>query len=154
MLHLNKYIKNIHFVRTAITLFCVLFLLFFFRNCLIERGKTIKEDVIHDYLTALEQKNEELISSLIPETHNAEKEIYDKIFKFGGHSLQNVNIIYISEFGPQMAKVTIQANYTTVEGEKKRFEDEVYLQKIRTRWYLVLGKHKQGISETFPETKP
>jgi tartrate dehydratase beta subunit/fumarate hydratase class I family protein len=117
------------------------------------RGKKTKEEVVRAYIAALENKSEGSILSLIPETHSAGKDIHAKIQKFGGHSFQNVKVDYLSEFGPLMAKITIQGSYPTTENKMKEFTDKIYVQKIRTRWYLILGKMKQGIPESFPKTK-
>ena len=116
-------------------------------------GKKTKEEVVNTYINALQSSKKKAILLLIPKTHNAEKAVQEKLQKLGGNSFQNIEIIYLSEFGHFMAKVTIQGNYMTAKNKNKEFSDEIYIKKIKTRWYLMLGKTKNGIPNSFYKTK-
>lgn len=103
-----------------------------------------KEKVVSKYLQALANKDKTLMQSIIPKTHLAEKEINSKINKFTGKEIKVDKIDYSAPINPQFVIVNIQGFY--FENNKKvNFEDQIDLQNIDGRWYLIMGKHKDGI---------
>jgi hypothetical protein len=109
------------------------------------RGAETKEEVVDAYLNALERGDEQSILMLIPETHIAEQEVKAKVEQLGGHVFRDVRVDYRQEFGPQRAMATVRGVYTTPLNERVEFREELNLQRIGSRWYLILGRHQEGI---------
>jgi len=138
----------------GVTLLGVLLLTLPACNSANARGAETKEQVVDAYLYALERKDERSILLLIPHTHIAEQAVRAKLEQLGGHALRAVQVDYLSDFGPKMAKVTIRGVYMETQNEPVEFRDEIYIRQIEDRWYLILGRHKDGIPTSISPMLP
>lgn len=141
-------------IGVAVTLLGMLLLILSACNSAIARGAETKEQVVDAYLYALERKDERSMLLLIPHTHIAEQAVRAKVEQLGGHALREVQVDYLSDFGPKMAKVTIRGVYMETQNELDKFRDEIYIRQIEDRWYLILGRHKEGIPTNISPTLP
>lgn len=118
------------------------------------RGAATKERVVDIYLRALENQDVHAILLLTPPTHIAEQAARAKVEEFGGHTLHNVQVGYLSEFGPRMAQVTVKGMRIGSNNEHVEFKDQIYLRQIEGRWYLILGQHREGLPATISPSVP
>lgn len=118
------------------------------------RGAATKEQVVDIYLRALENQDVHAILLLTPPTHIAEPAVRAKVAEFGGHTFRNVQVDYLSEFGPKMAQVTVQGLRIGSNNEHVEFRDQIYLRQIEGRWYLILGQHREGLPATISPSEP
>lgn len=106
-------------------------------------GAGSREEAVSLYLHALEQGSETALLPLIPATHDAADLVHQKVLQLGGHPLADVKIAYRVEFGPSQATATITGRYTSTEGMRE-FADEVNLEEIGRRWYVIMGSVRDG----------
>lgn len=117
-------------------------------------GENTKEVVIEKYLHAIEAGDEGAIISLVPKTHVAKEEAHQTVEMWGKGLLQNKSIEYKSDYGVAMSTAVIRGTYVTDKDEYE-FYERVFLQQINGRWFLILGRHRDGLdSTTFPPSKP
>jgi hypothetical protein len=110
-------------------------------------GADNPDQIVAQYLQALEKKDEELMLKLIPRRYSAEKAIEDKISQFGGHKIQEYKVFYAK---PKTVfwRANVQAFYIDDVGSRKTINDTltiVYeggsiLDFNKGRWYLLMGK--------------
>lgn len=127
-------------------------------------GADTPEQVIEQYLLALENKNEGLMRQLIPSEYSADQAVKDKIAQLGGHKIKEHKVVYTKP-KPVFLRADVQGFYTSGNGVDKRFEDTLtiaykggsLLQFNRGRWYLLLGKGKAPdprVQPAEPQTSP
>ncbi|WP_145837546.1 hypothetical protein [Dulcicalothrix desertica] len=82
------------FVSIGLTLSVVLAIFLISFNSLVSYGADSPDQVIEQYLLALENKDEDSILKLIPREYSAKLAVEDKIVEFGGNKIQERKIIY------------------------------------------------------------
>lgn len=114
------------------------------------RGAATKEQVVQRYLQSLEQMDADAIVQLTPPDHIANQEVQRKLASFGGHKLQNIRVQYKAPVGPLWVRVIIQGAFRNEQGKEVVFNDELNLQQITDRWYLMLGRSKNAVPLPLP----
>lgn len=112
-----------------------------------KRGGATPENVVEQYLSALESKNENSMLQLTDENLTATGEIAAKIRRVGGYKIQSRQIDY-DKFTPNLWKAKIKGNYVDRQGVTKKLEDSISIQyqskgepkSYAGRWYLLLDK--------------
>jgi len=96
----------------AILIICSPFILRFFEKMYCYtfelgwlRGEKTKEEVVKKYMEGLKTGNSQTIERLIPKTHEADKEIREKIEKFQGADFSKVEIYYKETPFPAQAEI-------------------------------------------------
>jgi hypothetical protein len=110
-------------------------------------GAPTPEKVVEQYLSALENKNENSMLQLADEDSNQSSTIAAKILKIGGYKIQNRQIDY-DKLTPNLWKAKIKGNYVDRQGVTKKVEDSIASQyqskgepkSYAGRWYLLLDK--------------
>lgn len=109
------------------------------------RGAVTKETLVDAYLRALQQKDEQAMLLLVPETHTAQHEVQARIEKLGGHAFDQVRIDYVPPVHPQWVRVVIRGVYTSPQNEQIEFSDEIILHQTDHHWYLMLGQDRNAV---------
>lgn len=113
---------------------------------LLHQGGRSREDVVQDYVQALESENAASIQKIAFKTSETEELTKQKLKKLGGHQFSDLQICY-NEIKPQLTIATITGNY--VESSQKRsFSERVSLiyergsfwKLYQGRWYVSLSK--------------
>jgi len=109
------------------------------------RGAATKETLVDVYLQALQQKDEQAILSLVPETLAAQDAVQAKVEQLGGHTFHQVHIGYVPQVNPKWVRVIIRGVYTGSHNEQVEFSDEIFLNQMDNRWYLMLGQDRNAV---------
>ncbi len=129
----------------AITLGCTVLSLY---SCSAnKRGAPTPENVVEQYLSALENKNKNSMLQLTDEDSNSASAVNSKISKTGGYKIQNRQIVY-DKLTPNLWNARIKGNYVDRQGIAKKLEDSISIQyqskgepkSYAGRWYLQLAK--------------
>ncbi|PIU42527.1 MAG: hypothetical protein COS98_02495 [Parcubacteria group bacterium CG07_land_8_20_14_0_80_35_11] len=139
----------------AILIICSPFILRFFEKMYCYtfelgwlRGEKTKEEVVKKYMEGLKTGNSQTIERLIPKTHEADKEIREKIEKFQGADFSKVEIYYKETPFPAQAEIK---NIKLENGETA--SDEISITRDCSlypaileckKWYLIMGTVKEG----------
>lgn len=126
-------------------------------------GADTPDQVVEQYLLALEKKDEELMLKLVPRRYSAEQAVEDKIAQLGGHKIQEYKVVYAKP-KPVFLRANVQGFYTN-DGVRKKFDDTltiVYeggsiLELNKGRWYLIMGKGDvptPKVQPAEPQTSP
>lgn len=108
-------------------------------------GFATPEDLLNHYITAIRQENPTQIANLLPDTHRIDKSELDRMIAHaGGKMLDQFQISYLPSESPQLMLVKLSGSYQE-NLERVEFSDTLYLQKIDNRWFLLLGRDKNGI---------
>ncbi|WP_127087651.1 hypothetical protein [Dulcicalothrix desertica] len=145
------------FVSIGLTLSVVLAIFLISFNSLVSYGADSPDQVIEQYLLALENKDEDSILKLIPREYSAKLAVEDKIVEFGGNKIQERKIIY-NKIKPVYLTANVQGFYTNSNGVRKKFEDTLIisyrggslLELNKGRWYLKLGNGNVPAPEVQP----
>lgn len=97
------------------------------------------DKVVKAYLSALATKNREQILALVAPHHDAEAAINDKLNKYGGLKLENVQIMYQPTENPYNIAANLHADSKRENGSKVTIDDILHLQREGNQWFLVLG---------------
>jgi hypothetical protein len=108
-------------------------------------GAATPDRVIEQYLLALERKDENLMLQIVPENSVVSRAVKVKIGKFGGHKIQDRQIIY-TKSTPILWEAKIQGFYIDRDGTRRKFDDSIdieyqskgQLKLYAGRWYLLL----------------
>jgi hypothetical protein len=108
-------------------------------------GAATPDRVIEQYLLALERKDENLMLQLVPENSAVSKAVKAKIGKFGGHKIQDRQIIYTKPTSI-LWEAKIRGFYLDRDGRPRKFDDSIeigyqskgQLKLYAGRWYLLL----------------
>lgn len=150
-MHLNLSKKHIYI--SAIVVCLIVLLLDLTKILALPGGEDSKEMVVNVYLNSIELGDEEGILSIIPKTHIAQKEVHQIVTSWGKGSLRDVTIEYRSDFGLTRSIAIIHGTYVTQQGVYD-FQDKIFLQQINGRWFLILGRHRDGLDPTiYPPSK-
>jgi hypothetical protein len=132
--------------RRSILIIVMLSIVFFLQSCGAhnKHGAATPIRVVEQYLTALEERNDNVIRRLMPEQSIAIKDIDAKIAKFGGYKIRDRIIKYI-KFKPILWNAKIHGFYIDRAGINRKFEDSIEieyqskgeLKLYAGRWYLV-----------------
>lgn len=118
-----------------------------------QRGAVTKEDVVTQYILAIHEERPEQIVRLMPSSHNISQSELDKLIEnSGGKTLDVTQISYIPSESPQIDIVRLAGVYKRNE-EPFEFTDTLYIRQINNRWYLILGRDKNGPPITAPDSK-
>jgi hypothetical protein len=112
-----------------------------------KRGAPTPENVVEQYLSALETKNKNSILQLADQDSNSASVVAAKINKIGGYKIQNRQIVY-DKLTPNLWNAKIKGNYIDRQGLVKKLEDSISIQyqskgepkSYAGRWYLKLDK--------------
>lgn len=114
-----------------------------------KNGTSTPDQLVEQYLSALENKNEKLLLGIVPEHSVLTREIKAKIAKTGGHKIQNRQIIY-DKSTPILWNAQIKGVYIDRQNTSKKFEDIItiqyqnkgHLKSYAGRWYLLMKNTK------------
>jgi hypothetical protein len=126
-------------------------------------GADTAQQVVEQYLLALENKDEKLMLKLISREYSAKEAVKDKINRLGGHKIQEYKVTYTKP-KPVFLRAKVQGFYTNHD-VRKRFDDtltivyqgESNLGINKGRWYLVMGKGNiptPEVQPAEPQTSP
>jgi hypothetical protein len=112
-----------------------------------KRGAPTPENVVEQYLSALETKNKNLMLELADRDSNIASAVAARISKIGGYKIQNKQVIY-DKFTPNLWNAKIKGNYVDRQGLVKKIEDSISIQyqskgepkSYAGRWYLKLDQ--------------
>jgi hypothetical protein len=116
-----------------------------------QRKTSTPNELAQAYIKALKSGNAKQIQHLVPETHEATQEINRKIDEFKKKNPTHIKFIYTPSEFPNHGQITIRGE---TRSSSKGFLDQLYCKRINNRWFLVLGKHRNGIPKDIPETIP
>ncbi|NJM65551.1 MAG: hypothetical protein HC851_07690 [Acaryochloris sp. RU_4_1] len=128
------------------------------------RDANTPDQVIEQYLLALEKKDKHLMLQLVPGSYAADQAAEDKIDQFGGYKIQERQVNYIK---PKTVFLiaNVKGLYVNSDGVRKKFEDRLtiayegggFLQSYQGRWCLLLGKGNvppPEVQSAEPQTAP
>lgn len=106
-------------------------------------GAASESELIELYLNALTKKDPQALRRLVPKDHEATQEIRAKVALGGGCTFEDVAITFAEVgFGPNHKVVKITADCSNFGGGKRSFSDSLNLEKISSRWFVILGKYR------------
>ena len=97
------------------------------------------EEVVEAYISALNHNDSDQLSSLIAPNHEATVDLQNKIAKYGGIKLDNIQISYMSTENPYYLTARLQFEIGREDGTRGIITDELYLQREGDEWFLVMG---------------
>ena len=111
-----------------------------------KQGAATPDQLVEQYLLALENKDDNLMLRLVPEQSRLDRAIESKIIRIGGHEIQGRQIIYIKS-KPTFWNAKIQGFFIDRSGIKRKFNDSIAIEyqskgQVKLyggRWYLSLG---------------
>jgi hypothetical protein len=124
-------------------------IVFSLQSCNVNKhGAATPDRVIEQYLTALENRDENLMLRLAPENQTVTKEVKSKIDRIGGHKIQDSQISY-TKSKPSLWNARIHGFFVDRFGKRQDFDDSIAIEyqskgQVKLyggRWYLLLGKH-------------
>ncbi len=109
-----------------------------------KRGAPTPENVVEQYLSALENKNKNSMLQLTDEGSISIDAIAAKIDKIGGYKIYHRQIVY-DKSTPILWAAKIKGNYVDRQGLTKKIEDSISIQyqskgepkAYAGRWYLL-----------------
>ncbi len=131
----------------SISIIFMLFIVFCLQACKVEdkHGAATPDRVIEQYLLALENRDDALLSRLAPPQAAVRSEIKTKISKIGGHKIKNRQISY-TKSKPTLWIARIRGFYLDRAGKRDNFDESIeieYQSKGQVKlyggsWYLLL----------------
>ena len=117
------------------------------------------DELMQAYILALGEEDERKILRLIVSDHHAESEVQNKIHRYGGVQLENVQIRYEPTENTFFIGANLQAETVTQDSEVKKVTDELFLRRDGDYWFIVLGTPNDGIKPasnpvTADQTRP
>lgn len=118
-----------------------------------QRGADTKEQVVAQYIAALREQSADQIIALMPSSHTIAREELDKIIlEAGTKELKAVQASYVPSETPTITLVDLHE--TPAENEALgEFIGRIYLQHQNGRWYLLLGRARNGLPLDSPSTQ-
>ena len=117
------------------------------------RGAKTKEELISQYIAAIRQENPNQIVQLMPNSHViSQAELTNIIVNSGGKAVDQVKSATLPSESGNLEIVKLTGTYTK-NGKLDAFTDILYLQKTSERWYLLLGRDKNGLPTDAPSSK-
>lgn len=112
-------------------------------------GTNTKEQLIRSYLEALENGDRGALESLVPETHSAEREIDTRITSFAGGQFRDISTNFSGgDINPSYKTARVDGTYIDSQGVSHQYRETLDLQRIQGKWYLILGRHREGLPES------
>ncbi len=110
------------------------------------RGADTPDQIVDQYVSALESQEEDLILQMIPKGYTAEQAVKDKIAQFGGYEIEEYKVVY-NEIKPVFLIAKIEGRYASNNRRLEKFEDTLTIAyrgagtslSKKARWYLLLG---------------
>jgi hypothetical protein len=118
-----------------------------------QRGANTKEQLVAHYITALRDQNADQMIALLPSSHTIDREELSAIFgEVAGKDLKTFEVFSIPSETPTITILDLREAPTENEvlGE---LIGRIYLQQQNGRWYLLLGRDKNGLSPDTPSTQ-
>ena len=124
-------------------------IIFSLQACSVNKhGATTPNQVVEQYLLALEAKDDNLMLRLVPEQSRLNQVIESKILRIGGHKIQDRQISY-TKSKPTFWNAKIQGSFVDRAGIKRKFDDSIAIEyqskgQVKLyggRWYLSLGNN-------------
>ena len=139
--------------RLGVTLLIVIVLGVIALQFIDKRGAATKEEVIDQYILAIQQEKPEQIVKLLPRSHQiSQAELTHLIVDSGGSALATTQISAIPSESPLVDIVKLVGTYKE-NGKSIQFTHMLYLQKMNNRWYLILGHDQNGLPIDAPSSK-
>jgi len=138
----------------AILFFCSTYILDFFYGLYLHtfelgwlRGEKTKEEVVTKYIEGLKARNGQIIERLVPKTHEATREIREKIERFKESDFSKIEIYYGEEPSPLNVKIKnirlkseeITSDEIFIERDCHQYTGIIECKK----WYLLIGTVKE-----------
>lgn len=109
-------------------------------------GADTPDEVIEQYVSALESNDPEMIARLIPKGYTSDSSIEDKLSQFGGYDIEEYEVEF-SELKPSFLTARLSGRYTVADEKNQNFEDTLTVayeksssfQLDKGNWYLLLG---------------
>lgn len=110
------------------------------------RGADTPEEVVEQYLSALENEDLGAIVQLIPKSYSSENAVEAKISRFGGRRIENYEVAF-SELKPTFVSAKLKGHYISDSSKLQNFDDTLMIayeasgsfQLDDGNWYLLLG---------------
>lgn len=114
-----------------------------------KNGTSTPDQLVEQYLSALENKDEKLMLAIVPEHSVLTREIKAKIAKVGGYKIKNRQTIY-AKSTPILWNAQIKGVYIDRQDISRKFEDVITIQyqnkgnlkAYSGRWYLLMKNIK------------
>ncbi len=118
-----------------------------------QSGADTREQVVAQYITALREQSADQIIALMPPSHTIERKELDKIIlEAAAKELKAVQASDIPSETPTI--IIVDLHETRAENEVLgELIGRIYLQQQNGRWYLLLGRAKNGLSPDTPSTQ-
>lgn len=117
------------------------------------RGAATKEEVIAQYILAIQQEKPEQIVKLLPRSHQlSQAELGRLIVDSGGSALATTQISDIPSESPLVDIVKLVGTCEE-NGKSIQFTHMLYLRQMNNRWYLILGHDQNGLPMDAPSSK-
>ena len=111
-----------------------------------KQGAATPDQVVEQYLLALEDSDARLMLRLVPEKSQLDRVVKAKILRIGGHEIQDRQISY-TKSKPTLWNAKIHGFFVDRAGIKRKFDDSIEIEyqskgQVKLyggRWYLLLG---------------
>lgn len=123
-------------LRPGVPAVLLLFLVLLMSSC--SAGTDSPRDCAEDYVTALNARDGEELSDLVPESYDAHAAIRRLISTDGGHHIDITHINTNDEFG-NIADIDISGSSTV-----GRYHERLTALREDGRWFLALGEPRSG----------
>ena len=141
-------IKFVTYWRSSLVV-TMIAIIFSLQACSVNKqGAATPDQIVEQYLLALENKDGNLMLRLVPEQSRLDQVIESKILRIGGHKIQDRQISYIKS-KPTFWNAKIQGFFVDRAGIKRKFDDSIAIEyqskgQVKLyggRWYLSLGNN-------------
>ncbi|MDQ3249791.1 MAG: hypothetical protein M3Q45_11375 [Chloroflexota bacterium] len=140
-------------IGVGIVLLGALSLLLFRYFIAVQRGADTEEQVVAQYIAALRAKNADQIIALIPASHTITRKELDAIIaEAAAKDLRAVEVAYMPSEAGYIAIVDLH-EAPDEGGAPGELIGRIYLQRQNERWYLSLGRARNGVPTDAPSTK-
>ena len=139
-------IKSATYWRSSLVV-TMIAIIFSLQACSVNKqGAATPDQVVEQYLLALENKDDNLMLRLVPEQSRLDRAIESKILRIGGHKIQDRQINY-TKSKPTFWIAKIHGTFVDRAGMKRKFDDSIAIEyqskgQVKLyggRWYLLLG---------------
>ena len=118
-----------------------------------QSGANTKEEVVAQYIAALRAQSADQMIALMPSSHTIDREELSAIFgEAAGKDLKTFEVFSTPSETPTIT--ILDLHETPAENEVLgELIGRIYLQQQNGRWYLLLGRAKNGLSPDTPSTQ-
>jgi hypothetical protein len=131
----------------GISIIAMVAIVFCLQGCRInnKNGAATPDQIVEQYLLALETKDEKLLIQLTPQDVVIPKAMKAKIIRIGGYKIKDRQTTYLKST-PSLWSAKLKGSYVDRQGKDNKFEDSIVIQyqskgevKLYAgRWYLLL----------------